>query len=108
MFRNKNLIATKWKHTMNIKRNCDPYDENVDPIFNATHWILSRYPVAICDRFSVALVMWSKDSSEYSKSYPDQISDDASASLLEYSVFRLYNKLERFEDGGRDIAGYKE
>ena len=93
----------------NVKRNRGPYDKNVDPIFNASHWILSRYPVAICGRFSVVLVVWSKDSSEYSKNYPDEISDDASGITdsvpLEYSVFRLYNKPEVFEDGGREHRG---
>ena len=90
----------------NVKRNRDPYDKNVDPILNASHWILSGYPVAICDRFSIALAVWSNDSLEYSKSYPDEISDDASGITdrvpLEYSVFWLYNKLEAFEDGGRE------
>ena len=34
----------------------------------------------------------------------DHAIDIANRALLEYSIFGLYNKVEAFEDGGRDIA----
>ena len=49
---------------------------------------------------------------EYSNSYPDEISDDASGITnrvpLEYSGLRLYNEVEVFGDSGWDHAGSKE
>jgi hypothetical protein len=54
-FRYDRVIATKRNHTTNIKRNRDPYDQNVNPIFDifslAVESLSDRDPVT---GFSVA------------------------------------------------------
>jgi hypothetical protein len=80
----------------NVKRNCDSYDENFDPILNTSHWISSRCLVAICNRFFPSL--WWCDLSIHSSGIMNRVP-------LEYSVVRLYNEVEVLGDGRWDIAG---